>query len=386
MRIYKFLFAVLLLITIFKLNCYAVDSETITISTYYPSPYGSYRDMTVSGHLYLQKATTDSTFANGPQIEWRTNASGRHWNINQYDDARGTLLRFDTADINDANESERIIITEPGNVGIGTSTSTAPVAKLTVAGSSSMSFTGGGLGYPLLTVGAYGATPSDGIGIFSHDTTSGYVGWVGAIRTGTESGGWGAKTLRFQVPDGSGAVLNALNILGGAGKVGIGTLTPNQALEVTGRIRMSTWTADGITAVYKNGTGDIGIISSDARLKKNITPIPNALDIIENISGIKYNGINEENNKQKSLGVIAQQVMKVLPEATFSFKDDKGKEYFGVHYEKLAVVLIEAVKQQQKEIETQEKQIGEQKNSIKALSERVSALENDIKELKKKSR
>lgn len=95
--------------------------ETLTITTYYPSPYGSYRDLTVANNLRLEATPLA---ADGPQIEWRT-GSARHWNIDQFNDQ----LRFFTEDTNDANGVVRVTITEAGNVGIGT---TAPNGKLTI--------------------------------------------------------------------------------------------------------------------------------------------------------------------------------------------------------------------------------------------------------------
>ena len=367
MRIYKFLLAVVLLITICQLNCYSSSDETITITTYYPSPYGSYNQ------LHVGSGTTQSAVLD---VEGGTATAGNGLPINLY--AQSGFAG--------SNNGGNIILIPgtatgagtPGYVGIGTA---SPSGKLDVLAGAARS-------------GTHGNTPSFYVTGTMIDGTTGPQANDIEFRhdNGTQGIGFGYNTI-YQT--GSNAN-NPLNLLSrgsspitlnaytySTGKVGIGTVSPNQALEVNGRIRMDTWTADGTTLVYKNGSGDIGIISSDIRLKKNITPIVNALDIIKNISGIKYNAINEENNKQKSLGVIAQQVMKVLPEAVFSFKDDKGKEYFGVHYEKLTAVLIEAIKEQQGQIESQQKVIGEQKDSIKALNKRVDALEKDIKELKK---
>ncbi len=120
------------------------------------------------------------------------------------------------------------------NVGIGYS---SPSQKLTVAENSGIAFTLGGLPNPLVSIGTYGANPTNGLGFFVHDTTSGYDGWVGAIRPGGENcGGWGCKTLRFEVPNGSGSVIDAMSIAGTTGYVGVGpnTTSPGYPLVVGG--------------------------------------------------------------------------------------------------------------------------------------------------------
>ena len=94
---------------------------------------------------------------------------------------------------------------------------------------------------------------------------------------------------------------------------------------------------------------------SDSRLKEDIYPIDNALSRIENIDGVYF---TYKDSGEKSIGVIAQDIQKILPEVVF--EDNNG--YLGVNYSGIVPVLIEAVR--------------EQNSIIKDLEDRISDLEN----------
>ena len=84
--------------------------------------------------------------------------------------------------------------------------------------------------------------------------------------------------------------------------------------------------------------------SSDERLKSNITPIEDSIEKIKQLRGVEFDW-NESG--AHSIGVIAQDVEKVFPELV-SEREDGMK---GVDYGKLSAVLIEVVKEQQKQID-----------------------------------
>lgn len=93
-----------------------------------------------------------------------------------------------------------------------------------------------------------------------------------------------------------------------------------------------------------NVTGDITAFStSDERLKGNITPILDGLNKIGEIQGYEYDWIESDihTNKGHDIGVIAQEVEKIAPEAVTT--RDNG--YKAVNYEKLIPVLIQAIKE-----------------------------------------
>lgn len=87
---------------------------------------------------------------------------------------------------------------------------------------------------------------------------------------------------------------------------------------------------------------------SDRRLKKDIEPITNALGTIKKISGVKYRRKDIKEPKQE-IGFIAQDLMEHVPEVVK--KPDTDKDMYSVDYSKITALLVEGIKEQQKEIE-----------------------------------
>ena len=126
-----------------------------------------------------------------------------------------------------------------------------------------------------------------------------------------------------------------------SGNVGIGDSTPSYKLDVAGTIR---------------ATADV-IAYSDERIKDNIETIENPLEKVKELRGVSYNR-NDIEDKSKKIGVIAQEVEKVLPEVVE--QDDEGK--YSVAYGNMVGLLIESVKEQQKQIEELKSEIQELKD------------------------
>ena len=93
--------------------------------------------------------------------------------------------------------------------------------------------------------------------------------------------------------------------------------------------------------------------SSDRNLKENIQVIQNPIEKVQSIQGVSFDW---KEYKQSSLGVIAQDVEKVLPELV---SENDGKK--AVNYNGLIGLLIEAVKEQQQQINTLRQEIEELK-------------------------
>ena len=91
--------------------------------------------------------------------------------------------------------------------------------------------------------------------------------------------------------------------------------------------------------------GDITAYS-DERLKTNIKTIENALDKTLKMRGVSYNRTDSDDKSDK-VGVIAQEIISVLPEVVR--EGDDGM--LSVSYGNIVGVLIEAIKEQQKQID-----------------------------------
>ena len=102
----------------------------------------------------------------------------------------------------------------------------------------------------------------------------------------------------------------------------------------------------------------IAFQSSDKRLKTNIQKIDKPLEKILKLNGVSFEwkrDIDEKVENKTNIGVIAQEVEKVLPEIVK--KRDDG--YLAVKYEQLVPVLIEGIKEQQEQIDELKKKLEE---------------------------
>ena len=99
---------------------------------------------------------------------------------------------------------------------------------------------------------------------------------------------------------------------------------------------------------------------SDRRIKDNIQKIENALDKVIRLQGVSFTRKDLEDKKKKYIGLIAQDVLEVIPEVVSGSEESR----YSVGYSELVAVLIEAVK--------------EQNTYIKEQDARIIALENKL--------
>jgi len=101
----------------------------------------------------------------------------------------------------------------------------------------------------------------------------------------------------------------------------------------------------------------VAFSTSDKRWKTNINPIESPLEKLQKLSGVEFDWIEDwelHGNSGNDVGVIAQEVELVLPQAVQT--RDSGMK--AVRYEKLIPLLIETIKEQQKQIDELKNKIG----------------------------
>ena len=132
-------------------------------------------------------------------------------------------------------------------------------------------------------------------------------------------------------------------------------------LDANGNVTLGSDTSDTVTINGTVGnfaagtiTGTEFVATSDARLKTNIQGVTNAMDVINSIQGVEYE-LTE--NGQHSMGVLAQDLIEVAP----SLVKTRENGNYAVNYSGLSAFFVEAIKEQQAQIE-------DLKNTVKELS------------------
>jgi trimeric autotransporter adhesin len=147
-------------------------------------------------------------------------------------------------------------------------------------------------------------------------------------------------------------------VLGGTGayavKVGIGTETPSNVLTI----------AQGAGHPLSDGWTTY----SSRRWKTNIQTLHGALAKVEQLRGVSY---ELKDSGKHEVGVIAEEVGAVVPEVV-SYEEN-GTDARGVDYSRLTALLIEAVKQQQREIRDLKSELRSTRQALQKVKVQVAA-------------
>ena len=188
----------------------------------------------------------------------------------------------------------------------------------------------------------------------SHFTGSIHVGANATANTGyieLPAGAAGSPTLRFDETLAHGFFKPSTNNIG---------------VSVTNSERFRFEYNTSATEARFHSDGDIIGFSttiSDIRFKENINPIENALFKIKQLKGVEFDWKNEYKNKGHDIGFIAQEVEKVdgldvIVKQGFNLRTKKD-DVKVVSYEKVVPILVEAIKEQQVQIDELKKKLEE---------------------------
>jgi hypothetical protein len=135
---------------------------------------------------------------------------------------------------------------------------------------------------------------------------------------------------------------------------------------------------DAVCGGAFTAVGNITAYSSDRRLKHNFKKIESAVDKVKSLNGYHFDWIDKvaelgftPDRKENDIGLIAQEVEAVIPQAVApapfdkdpqtdgTYKSKSGEDYITINYDKLVPLLVEAIKEQQVQIEQLKKLIEE---------------------------
>ncbi len=157
--------------------------------------------------------------------------------------------------------------------------------------------------------------------------------------------------------------------------------TPLLALKQNGRVGINT-TSMSYTLHVNGSAGGLSAyqVISDKRFKKDVLPIDGALQKIMALQGVTFNwdkAVNSEINfdDKNHFGFLAQDIEKVLPQVIHTADDEMQTK--SVAYSDVVPVLVEAIKEQQKQIEalkSQNAQLMQDNQSLLLLKAEVESI------------
>jgi hypothetical protein len=265
----------------------------------------------------------------GIHLQWnRSGTDGESWILNQKGGGTSNSgIRFGTVTTaNAATEWARFM--DNGNYGIN---QTNPQARLHVGGNSIVD--------GMASVYGTASISAQGLHLAWNRSGGGGESWIINQR------GLGGGGIRFGTSDQSNNVTELARIENN-GNFGIGRNDPSHPLHMGSGAHVTTagnWTN-----------------ASDLRLKKNIENSKYGLSDLLKLRPVDY---QMKSNSEKQVGFIAQEVKKIIPEVVSG--DENSDVMMGVSYGNLVPVLVNAIKEQQAQIEKMQKEIEELKKDKK---------------------
>lgn len=314
--------------------------------------------------------TTDWQFFNRftPGVFWSTqnnNATKPKAGIYLKEASSGTYMYFGTSNnLFTGITNDAIVIDPDGNVGIGTAN---PAAKLhdngsiyTLGGSGDANLDGSVnivdvtsiLSYLsqtiLLSEEQYAEADLDGDGRVTHDDLA-ILNWIlGFPSPLTKEEAWRRVHSSY----------GAMNTVSGdifyvRDPVGIGTVVPTEKLDVDGTARLRNMPQGGSANVWVDGTGVLHEVVSSRRYKKNIRELDVDPHQVLQLEPVRFQW---KETGAEDIGLIAEDVDQVIPDLVIYDSDGRPN---AVKYDRVAIYLLETVRQQQTLIEELKSELNE---------------------------
>ncbi|MBK8466112.1 MAG: tail fiber domain-containing protein [Chloracidobacterium sp.] len=178
----------------------------------------------------------------------------------------------------------------------------------------------------------------------------------------------GASNLTFATAIGAGAVVSTDDtlVLGRSSDI----------VRVPGFIRVLQLGGAGPTPLCLNANFTISTCSSSLRYKTNVNRFGQGLDLINQLKPITFDW---KDGGLHDLGLGAEDVAAIEP---LLVTYNSNGEVEGVKYDRIGVVLVNAVKEQQSQIKAQQKEIAERKETEQKLQSQIDELKTIVCSLK----
>lgn len=121
----------------------------------------------------------------------------------------------------------------------------------------------------------------------------------------------------------------------------------------------------------------VTVVLSDRRLKKEITHLDHSLEKVLQLNGYNYYLKSDSLSTELKTGVMAQEIKEVIPNLLLTRPDG----YYGVDYQGLIPILLEAIKEQQGIIDNINQELGQQKQINDEQDLKITTMGNKLDQL-----
>lgn len=288
-----------------------------------------------------------STIANGVNSTtmgiWTQAQSANSLVIGEYNDVSNNNRLFEIGNGTAAVRSNAVTVLKNGNVGIGTIN---PANQAEIIGPASATpvtaviGNKGGFGPAALEfVSNYGSASQWRPGYIRSNDLGGFTGVLEFYTNGAGAGSLYSSVKGFEVRNGT------------------------------------ALTATGAVGSY-----------SDARLKNNITSFTDGLNVIRKINPVQfyYNTDAPFQTDQQQIGIIAQELEKAAPYMIDRNKQNGYDDLLSVNNQAYTFLLINSIKEQQRQIESQQRRINTQEINLAKQQQQINELKKLVEQLIKK--